>query len=563
MLNENSSIVSSQEARIRYRLATALLASWAIPAASTHAVAAQHDSLTVGIAETIGDMNPYFSNALVTIHVQAAARRSMTGITKDGQVFCRFCTEVPTLANGRARLVDLGDGKQGMDVRYTLKPDLKWGDGAPMTSADYVFAFKVGQSMSPSTTISAVDAPNPTDVIVHIKTTRYDFDRTAPVAVPEHIEGPIFAAASTPVDYGNHSEFNRNPANPGLWDGPYLITDYKPGESITMAPNPYWEGKKPYFQKITWRMIENTAALQANLLSGDIDMAGEIGLSVDQALDIAKSAADRFDVAIVPTLGVEQLYVKMDHPLLTDPRVRRAIAMAIDRKTIVDRLFAGKVPVADSFITAGEFGYDPKLGAWPFDPAGARALLAEAGFKPGADGILVSPAGERFSIDISAGSGNRMVDLQEQVIQSELKTIGIELQIKNQPFRVLLSEGLRERKFNGLALLSWTPFPDWVPQIRFDSTQIPTEANGWFGNNVYGIADPKMDAALKGALTSLDPGPRKLYWNDIVRLAKEDLPIIPLYVLTTQMVTPKWMTSVTPPPLPGLSTGWIEDWAAK
>jgi ABC-type transport system substrate-binding protein len=72
-----------------------------------------------------------------------------------------------------------------------------------------------------------------------------------------------------------------------------------------------------------------------------------------------------------------------------------------------------------------------------------------------------------------------------------------------------------------------------------------------------------MDAALKGALTSLDPGPRKLYWNDIVRLAKEDLPIIPLYVLTTQMVTPKWMTGVTPPPLPGLSTGWIEDWAAK
>ena len=122
------------------------------------AQAAPHDAISIGIAESIGDMNPYFSNALVTIHVQAAARRAMTGITRDGRVYCRFCTEVPTLANGRARIVDLPDGKKGMDVRYTLKPDLKWGDGAPFTAADFAFAFKVGQSMAPSPTIAAVEA---------------------------------------------------------------------------------------------------------------------------------------------------------------------------------------------------------------------------------------------------------------------------------------------------------------------------------------------------------------------------------------------------------------------
>ncbi len=543
---------------MRRRLAALVLPCLAV---SMAAHAAPHDSLTIGLAESLGDFNPYFSNALATIHVQAAARRSMTGITRDGQVYCRFCTEVPTLANGRAVLTTGADGKPAMDVHYTVKSGLKWGDGAPLTAADFAFAFKVGQSMAPSPNIASVEALNAQDLIVHLKTTRYDFDRTAPVPVPEHIEGPIFAAATSPVDYGNHSEFNRHPENPGLWDGPYLVTEYRPGESIVMKPNPYWEGaEKPYFQKITWRIIENTAALQANLLSGDVDMAGEIGLTVDQALSLQKTAAGRFNISIVPTLGVQQLYVKMDHPLLTDVRVRRAIAMAIDRQSIVSRIFEGKVPIADSFITAGEFGYDPKLGFWPFDPKAARALLAEAGFTPGPDGILVSPTGARFSIDISAASGNRLYELEEQVMQSQLKAVGIELLIKNQPFRVLLAEGLRERKFNGLALLSWTPFPDWVPQIRFDSTQIPTEQNGWFGNNVYGIADPEMDVALKGALTALEPGPRKLFWNDIVRLAKQDLPIIPLYVLTTQVIAPKWMKGVVPPPLPGLSTGWIEEW---
>ncbi len=542
-------------------LAAWLLTGLAVPAT---ALAAPHDSLTIGIAQSIGDFNPYFSNALVTIHVQAAARRPMTGITRDGHVFCRFCTEVPTLANGRAVFTKGPDGQPAMDVRYTLKPGLKWGDGAPMTAADFAFAFKVGNTMAPSPNIAAVEASGDLDVIIHLKTTRYDFDRTAPVPVPEHIEGPIWAAASGPVDYSNHSEFNRHPENPGLWDGPYLVTEYRPGETITMKPNPFWEGaQKPYFQTLTWRIIENTAALQANLLSGDVDMAGEIGLTVDQALAMQKTAGNRFNISIVPTLGVQQLYVKMDHPLLADPRVRRAIAMAIDRHAFVDRIFEGKVPIADSFITAGEFGYDPHLGFWPFDPTAARALLAEAGFTPGADGILVSPAGARFSIDISAASGNRLYELEEQVMQSQLKAVGIELLIKNQPFRVLLAEGLRERRFNGLALLSWTPFPDWVPQIRFDSTQIPTEQNGWFGNNVYGLADPEMDRALQGAMTALEPGPRKLFWNDIVRLAKQDLPIIPLYVLTTQVIAPKWITGVVPPKLPGLSTGWIEDWGVS
>ena len=540
------------------RIAAAFALGWASPV-----TAAPHDRLTIGLSESIGDFNPFFSNALVTIHVQAAVRRAMTITRPDGTIVCRFCTEVPSLENGRAVIVGLGDGHQGMTVRFTLKPGLKWGDGVSMTARDYAFAFKVGQSMSRSTTVTAVEAPNDSDVVIHLNATRYDFNRSAPVAVPEHIEGPIFAANPTPVEYGNHSEFNRHPDNPGLWNGPYLITEFRAGESITMKPNPFWEGSKPYFQTLTWRLIENTAALQANLLSGEIDMASDIGITVDQALDVQKRASDRFDVTIMPTLGVQQLYVKMDHPLLRDARVRRAVAMSIDRPTIVSKLFQGKVPIADSFITAGEFGYDPMLGFWPFDPPGARALLAEAGFKRGPDGILVSADGKRFSIDINAGSGNRIWDLIEQVIQSQLKSVGIELQIKNMPYRVLLAEQLRMRKFNGLALLSWSPFADWVPQIRFDSTQIPTEANGWFGSNTYGEANPDMDRALQGALTSLDAKQRKAYWNDIVRLAKEDLPIIPLYVLTAQVVTPKWMAGVVPRPLAGLSSGWIEDWAVK
>ena len=92
---------------------------------------------------------------------------------------------------------------------------------------------------------------------------------------------------------------------PGLWNGPWMVTGYQSGAQIVFEPNPHWPGPKPAFRKVTLRTIENTAALQANLLSGDIDMvAGEgVGLTIDQALALRKQAPDRFVYAFQPSLS--------------------------------------------------------------------------------------------------------------------------------------------------------------------------------------------------------------------------------------------------------------------
>src|SRR5262249_34040591 len=146
--------------------------------------------------------------------------------------------------------------------------------------------------------------------------------------------------------------FSRAPATPGLFNGPFMITDYKSGQQVVLEPNPHWAGTKPGFKRIVLRLIENTAALQANLLSGDVDMvAGEgVGLTIDQAIALRKQNPDKFEYIFKPSLTYEHIDLKSDNPILADIKVRRALLIGIDRQTLVDRLFEGMQPVADSWV---------------------------------------------------------------------------------------------------------------------------------------------------------------------------------------------------------------------
>jgi peptide/nickel transport system substrate-binding protein len=220
------------------------------------------------------------------------------------------------------------------------------------------------------------------------------------------------------------------------------------------------------------QLIENTAALQANLLSGDVDMVapGNLGLTLDQVNALAKSQSARFDFSFQPAVSsYEHLAIRPDNPLLADKRVRQAMAMAIDRKTIVARLFENRVDPAYSFKYPSEFGWDPFVRTFGYDPQAAKALLAAAGFKPGPDGISVSPAGARFSIDIVSSAGNRTRELIEQVLQSEMKAIGIELVIRNEPARVMFGQSLRMRGFTGLVEYQSDQPLDYVPYYSLHS----------------------------------------------------------------------------------------------
>ncbi len=546
---------------------------WTVPLCAalsllaTGAEAQTHDTITIGMSQFPPDMHPYITSTSVKLVILDAMNRPMTGMGSDGRPYCLLCTELPSLDNGEARVIKRPDGTDGMTVTYTLKNDLFWGDGVKLTARDVVFSFKVNAAFNPPPYIETVTADDDRHVTFTLRSPVFDYQRIgSALLLPEHIEGPIFDAASGPLDYGQKTAFNRQPDNPGLWFGPYKVESFRANDQVVMVPNPYWHGTQPWFKKITMRLIENTAALQANLLSGDLDtvQTSNMGITLDQVLTLTKTAADRYAFDFIPSLGsTEHLEVNLDNPLLADKRVRQAMSMAIDRKTIVARVFDNRYIPATSFLHPSQFGYDPTVKQWSYDPKAARAKLAEAGFKPGPDGILLSPTGQRFSIDLTTTAGNRTRELVEQVLQTEMKAIGIELIIKNQPARVMFGETLRRRQFTGLVEFDGGAGVDALPLSQLSSHYIPTAENGWSGTNYAGFSNKTMDDALAAARIELNPDKRRALWKPILQTFADELPEIPLYYAATAVITPKWLTGLYNPKTLNYYTMYAEDWHPK
>jgi len=308
------------------------------------------------------------------------------------------------------------------------------------------------------------------------------------------------------------------------------------------------------------KIIENTAALEANLLSGNVDyVLGELGLSLDQVLAFEKRHKDKYDFIYKPALIYEHIDTMLDNKLLEDRRVRQALLMAIDRKAISEKLFEGKQPVANGPVSPLDPMYDPAARHYAYDPAQARKLLDEAGFSTLRGGVRHNAGGDRLSLEITTTAGNRVRELVAQVIQSQLRQVGVEVRIKAEPPRVF-SEAINRRQFTGLAMYAWVQQPQGVPRSLLYSTEIPTAANAWTGQNYPGYRNPAMDAALDAAERELDETKRKAIFADIQRIHAEDLPVLPLFFRVDPFVIPKPLKGVVPTGHLNSSTLWVEQW---
>jgi peptide/nickel transport system substrate-binding protein len=290
-------------------------------------------------------------------------------------------------------------------------------------------------------------------------------------------------------------------------------------------------------------------------------VAGEgIGLTIDQVLALQKQHPDEFRYSFKPSLNYEHIDLKKENPLLSDVRVRRALLMAIDRRTMVDRLFRGTQPVAATWVNPLNPDFDPAIPVVGFDPAGAKALLKDAGWTPGPDGICRNAAGERLSFEFSTTSGNRLRELQQQVLQSNLKNACVEVTIRNEPPRTLFGETLKKRSFTGMVMYAWTSNVTDTPLRTLGSSQIPTAANNYGGANFPGFSDAGMDADIAAAEGELDPAKRKQIWADMQRIYAEQLPVLPLFFRSDAHVTPLWLQGYAPTGQADPSSDWAENW---
>ncbi len=527
-------------------------------------------TLTIGINQFPHSFHPSFDSMAATAYILGFTRRPLNAYNADWRLTCLLCETLPTLENGLARIIevpkDVGDHSgRGMEVTFRLREGAKWGDGTPITSDDVVFTWQVGkhpltgfasaETFTRILDIKVIDARTFTFVQDRVS---FSYASSGDFRIlPKHLESAAFA---DPAHYRERSLYQTAPTTPGLWSGPWRLAEVQRGVQVALDVNPYWQGAAPAFERVVIKAIENTSALEANLLSGGLDMiAGEVGLSVDQAVAFEKRHGDQYRVSFRPALYYEHLEPRLDSPQLADVRVRRALLMGLDRQALSERLFFGKVPVAVTSISPLDWIYDQSLKAIAYDPDGAKAVLEQAGWIVGSDGIR-QRNGVRLSLDLQTTAGDRTRERVEQVIQAQWKALGVEVVIRNEPARVLFGETLDKRKFTGLAMFAWISTPENPPRSTLHCDEIPSAENNWKGQNFTGYCNPQMDALIDAVEVELDEGKRAALWQKIQQLYVQDLPALPLYFRAEPSILPQWLDGVTPTGHMHYSSLWAEQW---
>ena len=525
-------------------------------------VAAQ-DQMIIGQIQFIANLHPAIQVNNTKRGVIGYATRPITAFNEKGLNVCILCETLPTIQNGLVKLVDR-NGQKGMDVTIKLKAGLKWGDGVPVTAKDIAFTWKIGtdpaigfSNYNPWNRAIGVDVVDEQTAIMHMPTIQTGFDSWDQI-LPEHLEAPVYAENKTGDAYLKQTNYNRAPTLPGLWNGPFMFSSYQPGTRVVMEKNPHFQ-PAPKVERIILAYRDNSSALMQNFIAGAIDAVpvSPGGISCAQFLELKKSYPDRFQYFADPGDNLERIALALDNPILADIRVRKALMHAIDRKTISDRLFDGLQPVADGPLPKGTPYYNEAISLYPYDVARAKALLAEAGWTPAADGICKNAAGDRLSFEFVTTAGNQT---RQQITQVKLACI--EIQPKFAALQEYNGVMLRRRTFKGLLMGSIDFPPSSSPRIVLGSDRIPSESNAWSGNNFSGYRNPAMDALMERVEVATSETEMKQVWGEIQKIYAEDLPLLPLYFYARAYVTQKNVYDFNPTTVDPLNI-WAENWRRR
>jgi peptide/nickel transport system substrate-binding protein len=242
--------------------------------------------------------------------------------------------------------------------------------------------------------------------------------------------------------------------------------------------------------------------------------------------------------------------------------VRRALLHAMDREAINRQLFKGHQPVAHGQTNPLDTVYDPDAPKYAYDPGRARELLAAAGWSVLRKGIRHDAKGKRLQLELMTTAGNKSRELIQQVLQSQLRQVGVDLRLRNEPARVFFGDTITYRKFRDMVMYAWISAPKGVPRTTLHSTQIPSADNGWSGQNYTGFNSPAMDKVLDEVEVVCEDKPNKALWKTLQRIYAENLPVLPLYFRANPFIVPKWLKGITPTGHQFSSTLWIENWRA-
>jgi peptide/nickel transport system substrate-binding protein len=413
-----------------------------------------------------------------------------------------------------------------LELTWHLRRDVRWHDGTPTTGEDVLFTFQ-------RVTDPATAYPN-LQKFEH-------YDRNAVLADPYTVKmrlrphadfmdiftmlaiAPSHLLESTPPAQMIQSPFQHQPTG----NGPFRFVRRVPGQEWVFEANPDFPealGGRPYLDRVVYRFIPEQTTLLTELLNGRIDVY--LGVNPPQAEQVRRTPGVELNVG--PTLQWTYLAFNTRRPVFQDARSRRAIAMAIDRQQIVDALAYGFGEVGRSTVPPRHWGYD-EGATIPHDTAAARRLLAEAGWRPGPDGILRDPQGRPFRFTIITNQGNDLRKDIVEYVQAQLRPLGIDAQPRMIEWTTMIETlqgtlrgGTRERNFDAVV-------GAWISFHQHDDAGTLHSRNLSQPYQYVGYSNPRTDALIDSINVTLDRDEAKRLYSEHQRLLVEQSPYLALY----------------------------------
>jgi peptide/nickel transport system substrate-binding protein len=460
-------------------------------------------------------------------------------------------SEVPTVANGDV-------SKDGLTLKYKLRPNLRWQDGPPVTCSDLKFTWQV--VMNPHNNvvttdgykdIGSIDCSNPRVAVIHMKKLYAPFlqqlwsvNGNAPI-LPEHL------LAKYNDDKGS---FNTAPYNSlPIGSGPFKVTQWLRGQEVRMVANPDFYLGRPKLNDVVYKILPDENTAETELQTHELDMlAVGTGLKWPEYAALAADPKNGLKAIRVDAFLFTHIDFNLDHPIVADVQVRRALAYATDKREIIDKVLHGSAIPADTDQQPNySWAYTNDIVHYPYDPAKAEALLQADGWVPGPDGIRVKD-GQRLEFTLSTQTESNNGKAIQTVLQRQWRDVGVQADVKNYPtdeFFDNSANGILQGGHYDAAGFSWfaAADPDDSPIYSADNFSPHGQNNLHWDNRV-------ATAAMNDALKTVDQARRKRDYVIVQQQLALDVPTIVLYFVRVPYVYNSDLKGFEPSPV--ISAFW-------
>ncbi len=465
--------------------------------------------LKIGLAADVSSLDPHYLNVASNVAFSSHVFDALVNIDADGKL-------VPGLATSWHAV----DATHWV---FNLRRGVRFHDGSEFSAEDVIF------SLDRPATITNSPGPfsNYTKQIVAkriIDPYTVELTTAAPYGPLALDVSTIFMVSKKAALHASTEDFNSGKAMIGT--GPYQFVSFRRGDKLVVKRNDHYWGEKSAWDKVTFRIITSAAPRLAALLAGDVDVIEGVPtadverLKTDHRFRIAQKISWRtifwqLDQREKTPIEITDLAGRpLPHNPLSDVRVRRALSMSINRQALVDHTMEGVAVPASNIVGPGAIGYNPSLEVQNYDPEGAKKLLAQAGYPQGFAMVL-------------HGTNNRYIN-DAQVVQTVAQFfnhIGIRASVQTLPLSVYFGKA-RTGIFDA-AMLGWGTLAGDFALRALVATKNPELGWGSWNWGYYSNLD--VDRAMQAALSSVDQTKRAAFAQQAMKVAMEDVAVIPLY----------------------------------